>query len=169
MLCPGGRECPDRLFFYTVNRTLLMPTRVLAEADVKLFLEDANGVKLTTDPFLTYCYAEGISISSSAAFQRRGVTGRSSRKIIRKSCGYDEVTLDIDSLYVRKSQELDATNIFNTKKQLQIWLDFNDVSLTVAEKEVIILSYCRATSFKITGSNAESIKISASFIGEQIS
>lgn len=144
-------------------------TKVFAEADVKIFLEDEDGVILSDDPVFTYCYAEGISISASAAFQRRGVTGRTRRKIIRRSCGYDEVSMDVEALYIRKSQELDAVNIFNTKKQLQIWLHFNDVALPVDQQEKMILSFCRATSFKVTGSNAESVKISASFIAEMFS
>lgn len=144
-------------------------TKVFAEADVKIFREDDAGVLISTDPVLTYCYAEGISITSDRAMQRRAIPGRGHRRLIRRAAQFDDWTINVRHLWTRRSEEHDTEFIFKPyKHRLQVWFDFNDILLTDEEKEIWKFSGVKASTFGFAGAGAESMEGSVTFLAEQL-
>ena len=151
-----------------------MTTRTFPEADVKIFREDADGNIVDLDgegnpsPLLTYCFAEGITISSKAAFQRRAVTGRGRRKIIPRSGSYDEVTINVNYLYTSRTTEYNIVDIFNSFERIQVWFHFNDVSLLPEEADIWKFSATVAPSYGLSGQGQDSILTAVAFEAERI-
>jgi hypothetical protein len=144
-------------------------TKVFAEADIKVFKENDLGVLISTDPILTYCYAEGIAITSSKVLQRRAVPGRGHRRIIRRAAQYDDWVIVARHIWTKRTEEHNTQDIFQTKKhRLQLWFDFNDVSLTAEEKEIWKFSGVKVSDFGLSGAGAESMEGSATFWAEQL-
>lgn len=141
--------------------------RIFPEADVKIFLEDEDGVLIDESPILTYCFAEGIRISSVNTIQKRGVTGRGRRKNVDKSGGFDDIQISIEHLFIRKEEAYNSDQIFKGHQYLQIWLDFNDVSLSEDEQQIWKYSGCKAVHHDLNGRGDQTIDSSATFSAER--
>ena len=153
----------------------------ILQGDVKIFSEDSSGNKVDyltgdhtgeePDPIFTYCYLEGVQISIGTEVKRRAVTGRGRRKLINQSGVFDEITIEVEHMFFRKSTEFNIADVFNPTKQLR--LEFNLDELTYSgntpfENDSFGFSFCRTKSFKLTGSNGDVMKATASFVAELV-
>lgn len=152
----------------------------LADADVSVYQEDSNG-NLTDfelvggldvpKPIFTYCFLESAEISAGTPTIRRAVTGRGRRKILRPANYFDDVKMTVDNLFLRKSQEIDFTKVFNVTKQLRLALKFDRLTnsgVAPFENDTLTLSFCFATSIVIKGQQADIVNLSATFEAEKL-
>lgn len=153
------------------------------DADVKVYAENVSGgiVDFITgetppfgeepDPIFTYCYWEGVRISSSTTVTRRAVTGRGRRKIVTPAGVFDDVSVDVDHMFFRKAVEFDLQNVFNPHTRLRLALQFTDIAyndIAPLENDLIQASFAKAQNFSINARDNEVVDASAHFEAELI-
>lgn len=120
---------------------------------------------------LAYCFLQGVTINASAALERRGVPGRGRRKLICRSGKFDDVSMEVEHLFFRKTTELDFDDIFNPEKQLRLVLEFfkPEYSGTAPfENDTISLAWAKAEAVSISSRDNDNVTASASFQAEKI-
>jgi len=147
-----------------------------AEADIWVFREDANGNVVNPDGSagstvaMFYCFGEGLSLTAAQPLARRAVTGRCRKKIVPLSLHFEEVQLQVDSLYIRRATQF-SIDVYNTGVQLRVVVKFWKLTYSNAapfENDQYDLSFARAQQFSINSAAADPVTNKANFEAELI-
>jgi len=153
---------------------------VFAEADLWIFREDALGNVINFDgasvsdyplPLFPYCYAENLTLTASQPTARRAVTGRCRRKLVSLSQHFEEVELKIGTLFQRKATQFNTNDIYNTNMQLRLVVKFYKMEYTNSapfENDQFDISFAKAKTFSLSGSQAEPVSADSNFEAELI-
>ena len=143
---------------------------VFGDAKIKIYEEVENTGLLYNPavPLLEYCFARSVSLSASASFVRRAITGRGRRKIVMIS-DYEDIKFSCQHLFFDKNTEINFDSIFNSNKQLRVILEFSKVEYSGIEplnNDIFAMSFARATNFTIAGEDDQNIIATANFEAE---
>lgn len=148
-------------------------------SDVFIIREDEEGNLINADggayvegvdkPLITYAYLEGIVISGTVTAERRPVTHRRTRKIVRLSDF--EFSATIDSLYILRSEQHQTNYVFNREQRMRFRMFFTlyDIAYHAfgPAKDYHTLKTCYATDWSIKGQDKANIIYTAQLMAEE--
>ena len=141
------------------------------DEDGELINADGNPFNYETDePLIRYAFLENMTMSGAVSTERRPVTGRRTRRIVRTS--EFEYAASIDSLYIRRSEQHQINYVFNRDKRFRFRLFFTlyDIAyeaFTNDHTDYHTLKCCYATEWQIKGQDQANIIYTAQIVGEE--
>jgi len=137
-------------------------------ADVFLFEDPVQdgGEILDLIYIKLYCFTYSFSFTAKATTERKAVTGRKRRKIIRKSRDFDEVSGTFPHLHILNTETLDLSSTFDTLKKFRIVFRLRDFPDREDGFEFLL---SKVNEFSITSDDGSSITASLSFEAENAS
>jgi len=134
------------------------------ECTVYVYPDNGAGAKASETPFFQYCFYQNCVVRARLNFDRRPVTGRQKKKIVRDEYEYE---MSVDHYYLSKAIELDLSTVFNREQPLYIDMVLEHPHLPPEEAEHHVLKIAYATSISINSKDNTEVTGSVEFSAEE--